>query len=46
MAGVLLLVGERPFIVLLVVAVAVYVTTLGATGVLRFQRPFSLRVVV
>ena len=46
MAGVLLLVGERPFIVQLVVAVAVYATTLGATGVLRFRRPFSLRVVV
>ena len=46
MIPVLILIGDRPFPVLLVGGAAVYATILLATGVLQFQRPFRLRLVV
>jgi hypothetical protein len=38
--------GDRPFLVQLTLGVAVYATILMATGVLRIQKPFRLRVMV
>jgi len=42
----LFLMGDRPFLVQLTMGVAVYATILLATGVLRIQKPFRLRLVV
>jgi O-antigen/teichoic acid export membrane protein len=46
MAPALLLAGDRPFLLLLVTGAAIYAVTLFATGVLRIQRPFQVRLVV
>jgi O-antigen/teichoic acid export membrane protein len=46
MVPALMLAGDRPFPVLLVVGAGVYAVALGLTGVLRFERPFQVRMVV
>lgn len=46
MVPVLLATGNRPFLFMVLVGGAVYVTVLLATGVLRFRPPFHVRVVV
>jgi uncharacterized membrane protein len=38
--------GDLPFMLLLVIGAAVYAVILFVTGVLRFQRPFQVRLVV
>jgi hypothetical protein len=46
MVPVLLLAGDRPLLLLVAAGAAVYAAILWATGVLRLQKPFQLRVVV